>query len=167
MKEKTAVGKILQKIGKAVPGVLQIASDLTGIDALESAAQLISGDTSISKLDKDTLLKQIDVAKEMEIHRLQDIASARDMQKTALVQSDLFSKRFVYYLASFWSVVSALFIFFVFFVDIPDNSVRLIDTILGFLLGTIVASIIGFFFGSSSGSDKKTDLINELKKGLS
>lgn len=91
-------------------------------------------------------------------------ANARDMQKEALKQDDLFSKRYVYYLSTFWSVVSTLYIFGITFLEVPLASIRYSDTILGFLLGTIIASIINYFLGSSSGSDKKTELLQKGKQ---
>jgi hypothetical protein len=42
--------------------------------------------------------------------------------------------------------------------DIPEGNERFADTILGFLLGTMVASMFSFLLGSSMGSrlkDKK------------
>ena len=92
-------------------------------------------------------------------------ADARDMQKVALQQSDLFSKRFVYYLAIFWSFFTAAYIGAITFLTIPTESVRFADTILGFLLGTIVATIINFFFGSSQSSKEKTQELTKLEKG--
>ena len=79
-------------------------------------------------------------------------ADARAMQVAALGQDDKFSKRFVYYLAAFWSVGAAVYIGFVTFGTIPAANVRFADTILGFLLGTVVATILNFFLGSSEGS---------------
>jgi len=64
-------------------------------------------------------------------------ADARAMQVAALAQDDTFSKRFVYYLAAFWSVGAAVYIGFVTFGTIPASNVRFADTILGFLLGTV------------------------------
>lgn len=91
-------------------------------------------------------------------------ADARAMQVAALNQSDLFSKRFVMYLAMFWSVTAVLYIFLITFTTIPDLNVRFADTILGFLLGTVVATILNFFLGSSAGSKEKTEaLAAELK----
>lgn len=95
-----------------------------------------------------------------------DTADARDMQKVALQQSDVFSKRFVYYLAIFWSVFTAAFITAITFAGIPPESVRFADTILGFLLGTIVATIMNFFFGSSQSSkDKTQELVKAVQGG--
>ncbi len=64
---------------------------------------------------------------------------------------------FSYYLAGFWSVGAATYIVFITFGTIPEANVRFADTILGFLLGTVVATIINFYFGSSEGSKKKDE----------
>ncbi len=89
-------------------------------------------------------------------------ADARGMQNTALNQSDVVSKRFIYYFASFWSLCAALYIAFITFGTIPESNIRFADTILGFILGTVIATILNFFFGSSSGSKAKTELIEKL-----
>lgn len=88
-------------------------------------------------------------------------ADARDMQKEALKQDDKFSKRFVYILASFWSICAAIYIGCITFMTIPDANIRFTDTILGFIMGTIMASIFNYFFGSSSGSAKKTEILGD------
>ena len=77
----------------------------------------------------------------------EDRASARDMQKAALAQEDPFSKRFVYYLAALWSVAGIIYIFLVTFTSVVNA--RIADTVMGFLMGTIVSTIINYFFGSS------------------
>lgn len=93
---------------------------------------------------------------------LADVQSARNMQVEALKQDDLFSKRYVYYLASFWSIVAMVYIFLITFMTIPEANVRFADTVLGFLLGTIIATVIQYFLGSSKGSADKTAQIQEL-----
>jgi ABC-type nitrate/sulfonate/bicarbonate transport system permease component len=60
-------------------------------------------------------------------------------------------------LAVFWSVFAACFMFSVVFTEIPEQNARFADTIIGFVLGTIVATILGFFFGSSQ-NDHARDL---------
>jgi hypothetical protein len=94
----------------------------------------------------------------------EDRANARSMQAAALGQSDLLSKRFVYYFATFWSIAAALYIAFITFGEIPEANVRFADTILGFLLGTIVATIVQFFFGSSDSSKQKDTALESLSK---
>jgi hypothetical protein len=84
-----------------------------------------------------------------------DVANARNMQVEALRQDDLFSKRFIYIFATFWSIFAASYIGFITFGTIPEDNQRFADTILGFLLGTVVATILQFFFGSSMGSKEK------------
>ena len=84
-----------------------------------------------------------------------DTANARAMQVAALQQEDIFSKRFIYIFATFWSLFAAGYIAFITFGTIPEDNQRFADTILGFLLGTVVATILQFFFGSSMGSKEK------------
>lgn len=96
-----------------------------------------------------------------------DIADARDMQKEALKQEDVWSKRFIYIFAGVWSIFAMVFIFAITFGQVPEASVRFVDLVLGFLLGTVISTIIQFFFGSSISSRKKTDqTIEELKNAL-
>lgn len=90
-------------------------------------------------------------------------ADARAMQVAALQQDDKFAKRFALYLATFWSLVAAVYIGFITFGTIPEPNVRFADTVLGFLLGTVVATMMNYFFGSSKGSKDKDDLMLLLK----
>jgi hypothetical protein len=91
-------------------------------------------------------------------------ADARAMQVAALNQDDKFSKRFVMYLATFWSLTAVVYIFLITFTNIPELNVRFADTILGFLLGTVVATILNFFLGSSASSKEKTEVLAGMKK---
>lgn len=97
---------------------------------------------------------------------LKDTQSAREMQIAALSQDDLFAKRFIYYFAIFWSISAALYIAGITFWTIPADNVRFADTILGFLLGTIVAQIVAFFFGSSRSSQNKDEFIKGMSEKL-
>lgn len=60
------------------------------------------------------------------------------------------SNKFIYFLAAFWSIFTCAYVFSITFVEIDENNVRFADTILGFLLGTVVAQIISKFFGVQS-----------------
>ena len=92
-------------------------------------------------------------------------ADARAMQVAALQQDDKFAKRYVLYLATFWSITAVSYIFLITFSSIPETNVRFADTILGFLLGTVVATILNFFLGSSASSKEKTEVLAaELKE---
>jgi len=155
---ETKVGSWLKN---KFPSVLDTVGDLTGIEALSKVGQLIAGDELISNEDKLEFFK---LQVEQEKIELENTNKARELQIAALSQTDIFSKRFVYYIASFWSIVGAAFIFLVFFVKIPSENQRFVDTILGFLLGTIVATIINYFFGSSSGSAYKSQQLEKVIK---
>jgi putative flippase GtrA len=57
----------------------------------------------------------------------------------------------------FWSLCSAAYIAAVTFFDIPEDNQRVVDQVLGFLMGTVVATIMNFWLGSSVGSKVKPD----------
>jgi uncharacterized BrkB/YihY/UPF0761 family membrane protein len=94
------------------------------------------------------------------------------MQNTALNQTDLMAKRFIYYYAGFLTFITMVYIFCVTFATIPAGNQRIVDVVLGFLLGTVLATIMQFFFGTSVGSlaknkmlEIKDQLIGKLKNG--
>lgn len=138
---------------------IEVIKDKTGID-LSNKDKLSSDE--IAKLkefqekNRDFLLAQIKLANE-------DRANARDMQKEALKQDSWFAKNFIYLFASIWSIFAMAYIALITFYTIPQTSQRFADTILGFLLGTIVSAIIQFFFGSSLGSKNKDEILKENK----
>jgi hypothetical protein len=90
-------------------------------------------------------------------------ADARAMQVAALINGNAISRSFVYVLATFWSLVAAGYIFLITMVKIPTDNVRFADTVLGFILATVVATILNFFFGSSAGSKAKQETIESKK----
>lgn len=105
------------------------------------------------------------ISADLEKAYLKDIQDARSMNEVTSQSDDIFVRRYIYYLATFWSLASATYIGFITFGYIPDANVRFADTILGFLLGTAIATILNFFFGSSKGSQDKTQaLTKELLK---
>ena len=149
------------KVGGFLSG---IAPDLFKT-ALSIGGGLLPDGGLLQKLsDKIKTSSEINAEQKLEALALlnmdtEDRANARAMQIAALAQDDLFSKRFIYYLASFWSVISAAYFFFTTFAEVRNE--RVADTILGFLLGTIIGSVVNYFFGSSAGSKDK---MNKLFK---
>lgn len=147
---KTRVGNFLKN---TAPHILDIIGDvLPDTGALGIVKNLIDKDDTLSPQQKAEAINLLKID-------LENTKDARDLQKVALQQNDLFSKRFVYYLATFWSVIGATYLFMATFTTVVNP--KMADTVLGFLLGTIVATIINFFFGSSQGSKDKA---NELLK---
>lgn len=101
---------------------------------------------------KEAAMKHEEFMAEIDLKNMQ---GARDMQLKAMDSDDPLVRRFVYYFIGFWSILAALYIGFITFGDIPDENVRFADTILGFVLGTMVASMFQFLLGSSIGSRNK------------
>lgn len=150
----TRVGDFLRGLKKNIlPGVL----DAVGVGDLAKAVGIISNDPNNGGLTKSEVEEFIKLA-ELDI---QNTADARSMQKIALGQTDVFSKRFVYYLASFWSIFSAVYVVSTTFIEVKNE--RVADTVLGFLLGTLVATIINYFYGSNQSSKDHNDA-SVLKK---
>lgn len=150
----------------------------TGIDLLEpgvekrlsneelKALKVAEAENSI-ELMKIALQNKIEDNRHQEalvVTEIGDKQNARGMQVAALNQDDKFSKRFVYYFASFWSIVAAIYIVAVTFLPIPVANIRFVDTVIGFMLGTIVSTIIGYFFGSSIKKEDETKNENEKDK---
>lgn len=141
-------------LGTAVAGPLggmaikAIADKLGVEDSVESVTKAIQADPNAA-----LKLQEIDLkAFQLEV---EDRKNARAMQEKALESEDPFVRRFVYYFMAFWSVFSAIYIPLITFGAIPEDNVRFADTILGFLLGTMVASMFSFLLGSSFGSRQK------------
>ena len=109
-KEKTKVGKFLQTIAGVAPEVLNIASKITGIGALDALGKAIRKSDSLTANQKETALEliKLDYA---------DLEDARDLQKVALQQEDLFSKRFIYYLTIAVFSFSELIVIILFFLE--------------------------------------------------
>ena len=105
----------------------------------------------VSRL-KEAAMKHEEFMAEMD---LKNMEGARNMQLQAMQSDDPLVRRFVYFFISFWSVLSAVYIGCITFADIPEDNVRFADTILGFVLGTMVASMFQFLLGSSLGSRNK------------
>ena len=114
--------------------------------------------------------QQLDAnALELEKVHQADRADARDMQKAALSSDDKLAKRFVYFYATGLTLLTFLFIFYAAFVhDYTTNpdAARVIDTVLGFLLGVSLSAIIQYFFGSSAGSKSKEEKIRLLTESI-
>lgn len=150
------IGKLIDDYGENL--VVKGIEKITGVDlskeelTSEDKQKILDSQIEIMKIDFEKLKLEFD-----------NTNSARDMQKVALQQEDTFSKRYVYYLATFWSFVAVGYIFLITFLTIPEANVRFADTTLGFLLGTIVATIINYFFGSSKSSSDKNQLLKESK----
>jgi len=76
------------------------------------------------------------------------------------------SKDFQLWLAGYWSVISSVYIFAITFGTVPQPNVRFADTIIGFLLGTVIGAIFAFFYGTTVGSAAKNETIKSAVEQL-
>lgn len=139
---------------KVVSQVIDIAQSVTGTNNPDKALAAIQADPN-QLLDFEKALSK----QEHELEKLayQDRADARAMQVAALQSGDRFSKRFVYYFAIAWSLFAFAYLALITFADIPTANIRFADTVLGFLLGTVLAGMFGFFYGSSAGNERRSE----------
>jgi len=75
-------------------------------------------------------------------------------------------KQFMHRYAVFVTGVSFIYIFAASFLEIPKENIRFIDTVLGFILGTIVATIVQYFYGTSRSSQLKDSHIIKMRSTL-
>jgi hypothetical protein len=132
--------------------VSAIASKFGVSDSVEAVAKAIAGDPEAAQKLAEIDLKQFELENE-------DRASAREMQIAALQQESWFAKNFLYIFTSLWSAFAMVYFAFVTFGTVAESGVRMADTILGVLIGTVLTGFFNFFFGSSKGSKDKTDAL--------
>jgi hypothetical protein len=132
--------------------VSAIASKFGVSDSVEAVAKAIAGDPEAAQKLAEIDLRQFELENE-------DRASAREMQIAALQQESWFAKNFLYIFTSLWSIFAMVYFAFVTFGTVAESGVRMADTILGVLIGTVLTGFFNFFFGSSKGSKDKTDAL--------
>ncbi len=148
------IGKMLAKnglklLGKSLPIGGDIVSELIcktlNLDNKEDIEEALKSPDNILKL------KQLESDEKITLLKLsnENTVNARDMNIETSKSNDIFIRRFPYFLAGGWSLFSAVFIFFATFWNIPSDNLHIVNTIVGFLMGTIISTIINFFFGSS------------------
>jgi hypothetical protein len=168
MKEKksfwqTGVGGVLKKVA---PAAIDLVGDhIPGGALLKTIFKSEIEKSGLSAIEKEEAVMDFEKAlKEYELRErdmlLQDLADARDLQKAALQQGDLFSKRFIYYLAAFIMLAIAVFVAMLFYVDIPEGNSEIVYMAFGIFMG-IGTSVAAFFFGSSQGSKDKEAYLNK------
>ena len=127
-----------------------IAEKLGVEDTVEAIATAIQTDPEAAQKLADIDLKQFEL-------EVKDRDGARAMQIAALQQDDWFAKNFIYLFTSAWSIFAMAYFGFVTFGNVPEGGVRMADTILGVLIGTVLTGFFNFYFGSSKSSKDKTE----------
>ena len=154
-------------LDKGTQEIAGFIEEKTGIDINDVADEKLTEEQWAKLLE---YRQQLDAnALELEKVHQADRADARDMQKAALSSDDKLAKRFVSFYATGLTLLTFLFIFYAAFVhDYTTNpdAARVIDTVLGFLLGVSLSAIIQYFFGSSAGSKSKEEKIRLLTESI-
>lgn len=157
--QKFKEGKLFAFLKKSGSNILDVAGDVTGIDALNKLGGLIDDDENLSPGEK---MKAKELY-ELELRELElilgDKANARQLQVETLKQEDKFSKRFIYFFGGISVFVGMVYVFLITFVEIPEKNLRFADTILGVVIGVIITTVFQFFFGSSKGSKDKEEIL--------
>lgn len=161
--------------------ISELIQEKTGIDVHDIAENKITEDQWITLKEfelanQEQLLefrKSIEAHElEMEKLRLEDTKNARSTQTERDKNADPVVRRFTYYYAYVITVFTFMFIIVAIFapkylsLEAMRYSSRVIDTVLGFLLGVGLSAIIQFFYGSSSGSQKKSEELSRLTDQL-
>jgi hypothetical protein len=152
----------------ATGGVFKGVADIIGkfvADPTEKAKALAEFEQAKIKHEEEMAKISVDIERlELEKDKayLADMDSARKMQTNALAQSDLFSKRFIYYFTIGLTFLTLLYDFLFFFIQYPERNHDIINMTAGVLNTGCLVSIINFFYGSSKSSEKKTDMIEKM-----
>jgi len=161
------MNELIQFLARTAPALASIVAGPIGGLAVSAIAKKFGVEDTVDAVtkavveDPDAALKLAQIDLEKLKAEYANTADARAMQVAALNQSDIFSKRFTMYLTVFWSVAAVAYVGFITFGVIPDNNVRFADTILGFILGTVVSTVLNFWFGSSIGSKEKGEALRK------
>lgn len=161
-------------VDKGTEEIADLIEQKTGIDVNDIAENKLTEDQWVQLKDfelkyQEQLLayRRSADATNLELEKVhqQDRADAREMQKKATESGDWLSRHFIHIYALLITVLTFVFITWAAFghpYATNDPRIRIVDTVLGFLLGVSLSAIIQFFFGSSQGSAAKSNQIKEL-----
>lgn len=162
-------------VDKGTTEIAELIHEKTGIDINDVADNKLTEAqwSQLKQFEFDYQAKllayrQQSDANDLEYERIAaaDRSNARHMQETAIASNDPWVRRFIYIYASVLTLLTFIFIFWAAFVhqytEQNKDAARVIDTVLGFLLGVSLSAIIQYFFGSSAGSKAKDEKIGQL-----
>lgn len=166
-------------LDKGTQEIAELIQEKTGIDINDAAENKLTTEQwgKLKEFEFDYQSKLLEYRQQADANDLEreriaqaDRADARSMQKAALQSDSWLAKNFIYLYATALTLLTFFFIFYASFWHTYDASkpeqTRIIDTVLGFLLGVTLSAIIQYFFGSSSGSKAKDDKLTALTDSL-
>ena len=158
--KKIKESKIGAWLKDKAPKVLEIVSDLTGIEALDRVGDLIKGESMSlqDKLEFERLLSE----ERMEVMRLEveRIKNAQD-REVGVVQATGKPDYFQWAVGAVGLGVFAMIVINGLFYDIVNEKVYF--HLLGIVEG-IVLGVFGYYFGSSLGSKNKDNHLKNIFK---
>ena len=155
------IGSIISKAGKGIIDSIGNAIDKNITNKEEAANIKLELEKEVNRHNEALLNNSLEAEKAY----LKDVADARALQVAALGQTDLFSKRYIYYLASFIIVAAFTFGIMLFFIEVPEKNKRLVDMFADVFLFAAGITVIQFFFGNSKSSHDK-DQTNAIKDAV-
>jgi len=149
-------GDVLKNTGGDVVDIAIKAASGNISGAISEVHDLLDGDNSE---ESNVLLEEFKLkAEEFRIEakkiEAEDRANARELQKSALDQGDKFSKRFIYYLALGVFGFTCIVVLLLFFVPVPESNQRVVDMVLGVIVGSGLISVLNYFYGASDAHDE-------------
>jgi hypothetical protein len=166
------------KVDAGVQRTADLIAKKTGID-INAAAEVggLSEDELLRLKDfelqnEQDLVHNTEAVEQLRLERdrmrYADIQSARTMQAQAIDNGDPFVRRFAYYFALLLTVLAFGFLYVVLFLPqfVTPNNRDIVNTVVGFLLGTTLSTVVGFFYGSSKGSADKSRQIEEMSSQI-
>jgi hypothetical protein len=141
--------RFLAKQGKAfAPELLELAADITGVDALDRLSNAIKGDKALTQVDKDLLLAELnrDISIEQEITKRWEADAKSD---------NYASKNIRPFTLAFLLVCMFVFIL----LDSSLDGFKIASEWIGLLKGLLMTAVGGYFVVRSG-----EKIVTELKK---
>lgn len=156
MSEEKKKFKLFEWAKKHAPKALDLAGNITGIDALNNLADIIKGENpdnlTPEQIQQALQQRQLDM-QELELY-LQDVANARnreiEISRTGKKDIMMFIVGSVILLLLIFATIS------VFFFKLENESLS--HLVLGELL-VMAGLLVGYYFGTSKSSNDKTNIL--------
>lgn len=150
------LGGLVDILGSLGDAGVQKAKDLifekTGIDITSTSQVETLNSDQIYSLKETILNNFVELQKIHNLNRGQDLENTKDARAMNIELAKLgMAKQWTFpnIIAACLLMGSAWYIYRITFTVVPPDNIRFADTILGFLLGTVVATLLNFLYGSS------------------
>ena len=165
---ETGFGKFLNKAGKVVPEILDVAlevatGDITGaVDKVKSHLQAAAvRDEKAQELLKELQLAEYTFIKEMEDLAVRDRESAREREKAFVAAGKFDLEHFIIAMVGLGAFGFILFVLV--YVTVPAPNRDLFIHAIGIVEGVVI-SMYSYHFGSSKSSRSKDQFIHQVSK---